>query len=270
MSEKEKEVRVEEESRIKKPTFYTTFSKKIDELLVSGYKTSSLLHIYGDPKTGKTTLSTYIPMISIIKKKKELKPNETFLVISTDGGFSFERLEELCKVHEVDFNTIVEHLAIAEPDTFMQQYYVVTKSLLRTIEERAITPLLVVLDPATVLYRAEYRDVPQKEVLLKARELKPRLESQLFTLLKIAKKYDCLAIVTNIRRQFLGMSEEDRKKRWDFYAGNLFAYVPYATIRLSRVEKTSEDVVVERIIHRYAWYKRAVVRLTEKGFENGE
>lgn len=254
--------------KIKKPKTYTTFSKKLDDLLVGGYKTGNLLHIYGEPKVGKTTLSVYLPIISIMKEKKELKKNEMFLVISTDKGFSIERLEELCKMHGVNFTKVIEHLLISKPNTFYKQYYVVVKELPRIIEEKSIKPLLVALDSATLLYKQEYKDVPQKEILLKARELRPKLEAQLKVLLDIADEYDCITTVTNIRKGFIGMTEEERKRQWDFYAGNLFAYLPYATIRLSRIEKTSDRIIAERIMHRYAGYKRVVVRLTEKGFED--
>jgi len=87
---------------------YTTFCEKLDELF-GGYVTRRLLHVYGDAKTGKTTLSFYLPVISIIKSEPQLlqkyrKP--IFILVSCDAGYEESRLEELCEVHGVDYSKL--------------------------------------------------------------------------------------------------------------------------------------------------------------------
>lgn len=251
---------------------YSTFCKALDDLF-GGYRSGQLLHIYGEAKTGKTTLGFYLPSISIfqtIDPREKTPERYKFIIVSTDAGFRVSRWEELCKAHGVDFSDIYQYLMYYEPSDFNEQYRVVVKTIPSILETQGIRPLLIVLDPATILYREEWKDVSQKEVLLKARQLIPRLESQLVALLRIARKYNCVAVVTNIKKRFLGFGE-DAVRRYDFYGGHAFAYLPYCCLRLEKPDKYGSEVEISVVFHRE---RRPGVsklfRLSEKGFEEVE
>jgi len=247
---------------------FSTFCKKLDELF-GGYQSGKLLHVYGEAKTGKTTLAWYLPTISIYKRLKEqgkFPKHGRFILISTDGGFEVSRWQQLCEVHGVDFDELWKRSLVIETMDFNTQYKTVVYDLPSHISNENIKPLLVTLDPATISYREMWKDVSQREVLLKARELVPKLESQLTTLLRLARQYQCVAIVTNIRKRFMGYYK-DASRQFDFYGGHSFAYLPYCCLRLEKEDVYSNIVTVTNVFHRSSKPSEQVkVLLTEKGF----
>jgi len=247
---------------------YTTFCNKLDSLF-GGYREGKLLHIYGEAKTGKTTLAWYIPTISIFKclsESKKLPKHGRFILISTDGGFEVSRWQQLCEVHNVPFDELWKRSLVIETMDFSTQYKTVVYDLPSHIQSENIKPLLVTLDPATISYREMWKDVKQKDVLLVARELVPKLEAQLIMLLRFARQYNCVSIVTNIKRRFKGFKTENRSK-YDFYGGHSFAYLPYCCLRLEREDVYSNIVTVTNVFHRSSKPSEQIkVLLTEKGF----
>jgi len=248
---------------------YTTFCNKLDSLF-GGYREGKLLHIYGEAKTGKTTLAWYIPTISIFKclsESKKLPKHGRFILISTDGGFEVSRWQQLCEVHNVDFSELWKRSLVIETMDFNTQYKTVVYDLPSHIANENIKPLLIALDPATISYREMWKDVKQKEVLLVARELVPKLEAQLTTLLRLARQYNCVAIITNIRKRFMGFGRSEGKQ-FDFYGGHSFAYLPYCCLRLEKEDVYSNIVTVTNVFHRSSKPSEQIkVLLTEKGFQ---
>ena len=247
---------------------FTTFCNKLDSLF-GGYQKGKLLHIYGEAKTGKTTLAWYIPTISMFKclsESKKLPKHGRFILISTDGGFEVSRWQQLCEVHNVPFDELWKRSLVIETMDFSTQYKTVVYDLPSHIQSENIKPLLVTLDPATISYREMWKDVKQKDVLLVARELVPKLEAQLIMLLRFARQYNCVSIVTNIKRRFKGFKTENRSK-YDFYGGHSFAYLPYCCLRLEREDVYSNIVTVTNVFHRSSKPSEQIkVLLTEKGF----
>jgi len=143
-------------------------------------------------------------------------------------------------------------IRIYEPLNFTEQYETVMRKIPAELGLKISTIKLITLDPATILYREEWRDVPQEKVLLTARRLVP----------------NAVAIVTNIRKQFLGFDPEERKRRFDFYGGHAFAYIPYCCLRLERVYKYDNLIEVTQVYHRTGGYQSIRLRLTRRGFES--
>jgi len=247
---------------------YTTFCNKLDSLF-GGYREGKLLHIYGEAKTGKTTLAWYIPTISIYKclsEAKKLPKHGRFILISTDGGFEVNRWKQLCEAHNVSFDELWKRSLVIETMDFNTQYKTVVYDLPSHIANENIKPLLIALDPATLSYKVMWKDVEQKDVLQVARKLSPKLEAQLDTLLRLARQYQCVSIVTNIKKRFRGFGK-DAEKKYDFYGGQNFAYLPYATLRLEREDVYRDIITVTRVYHRGAKTGEQVkVLLIEKGF----
>ena len=249
---------------------YTTFCRSLDKLF-GGYLEGELLHIFGPGKCGKTTLATYLPIISIYKEKKrrgELRDEHCFIVVNTDRGFSIDRLIQLCEVYEVDFEDIQERLQVYTVYSFKAQSRLLFYDIPEFLDTQGKRPLLISIDPITITYRREWKGVPRERVLLVARELRPELEDQVYTLIKLAGLYKCVATVVNIRRSFRGMTDEERKRTYPFYGGAPFEYLPYATVELYKPDIESEEIEARLWFHRW---KRAGSRvrlvITERGFE---
>jgi len=249
---------------------YTTFCKSLDELF-GGYRIRRLFHVYGDAKTGKTTLSFYLPSISIYKTHRDdlkTRGGKFFVLICTDGGYEEERHAELAEIYEVSWKELEDKILVYEPLTLEDQTRVITVDLRNKIALGEIKPKLITLDTATILYREKWRDIPKDRILETARRYKPQLSAQMQDLLRFARYRHAISIATNIRRAFLGFSEEERARVYDFYGGWEFAYLPYCCLRLQRIEKYGDIIEVTRVYHRTSSSKVINVRLTEKGFED--
>ena len=249
---------------------YTTFCRSLDKLF-GGYLEGELLHIFGPGKAGKTTLASYLAIASIYKEKKrrgELRPEHCFIIINTDRGFSIDRLIQICEAHDVDFEDIQNRLYVYTAYSFKTQSRLLFYDIPEFLDSQNKKPLLISVDPITITYRREWKGVPRDRVLLVARELRPELEDQVYTLIRLAGTYNCVATVVNIRRSFRGMTDEERKRTYPFYGGAPFEYLPYATIELYKPDIESEEIEARLWFHRW---KRSGSRvrlvITERGFE---
>jgi len=87
---------------------YSYGSKVLDEM-TGGLETGILTMAYGETSTGKTTLGAYQPTVSIAKTY-ELEKNDRFIIIDCDGGWDFERIQQIWKANKLDVKQMVAHV----------------------------------------------------------------------------------------------------------------------------------------------------------------
>jgi DNA repair protein RadB len=149
-------------------------SPDIDHLLNGGFEPGTITQVYGEPATGKSTLS-------IIFAVACLRSGKSVIFFDTEG-FSVERFSQ---VAGGDAAALAEHLYIYEPNDFDQQGIMVagTDTVLKT---RNVG--LIVVDSATALYRTD---------LSRGKDAMQKLTRQIVHLLGLGKRYHIPVVVTN-------------------------------------------------------------------------
>ena len=153
-----------------KTEWISTGSKKIDALLGGGIPTGFVTHVYGPPGIGKTNLCLSTTRI-----------DGKILFIDTEGGFSPERLKQIC-------GKIPNNIFIKQVKDFDEQGRVI-RGLCKVLDKDF---KLIVIDSIVSLYRLRVED-DRKKILKIAREL----GKQLAHLSKIAREKKVAIIVTN-------------------------------------------------------------------------
>jgi DNA repair protein RadB len=151
-----------------------TGSPDIDLLLHGGFEPGTITQIYGEPATGKSTLS-------IIFAVACLKSGKSVLFFDTEG-FSIERFSQ---VAGEDAASLAENLYIYEPNDFDQQGVMIagTDTVLKTKNVG-----LIIVDSATALYRTD---------LSRGKDAMQKLTRQIVHLLGLGKRYRIPVVVTN-------------------------------------------------------------------------
>jgi RecA/RadA recombinase len=151
----------------------------LDKKINGGISPENIIMIYGEPETGKTTLTM---QCAIDAAKKNLKT----LFIDCDNTFSPERLNQISKS---DFNQIAQMIILVRPTDFAQQTTLIDH-LPDYIEKNFG---LVVIDTFNSLYRAKIAETTPKTSFTINREL----NRQMATLAQTARTKRLPIIVTS-------------------------------------------------------------------------
>jgi DNA repair protein RadB len=184
-----------------------TGSPDIDLLLHGGFEPGTITQIYGEPATGKSTLS-------IIFAVACLKSGKSVLFFDTEG-FSVERFSQ---VAGEDAASLAENLYIYEPNDFDQQGIMIagTDTVLKTKNVG-----LIVVDSATALYRTD---------LSRGRDAMQKLTRQIVHLLGLGKRYRIPVVVTN------QVYMDTTTNVYMALGGTALEHISKAIIRLTREE----------------------------------
>jgi DNA repair protein RadB len=152
----------------------STGNAALDHLLGGGIEVRTITQFYGEPASGKSTLS----MIAAVTC---LRAGHTVVFIDSEG-FSIERFRQIAGE---DTETIAERLFLFEPFDFEHQGTMIVEAekVLKTQK-----PGLLVMDSATALYRTD---------LEKGRDSIQMLTRQMIQLLGYSKRYEIPVIITN-------------------------------------------------------------------------
>jgi DNA repair protein RadB len=152
----------------------STGNTALDRLLGGGLEIRTITQFYGEPASGKSTLS----MIAAVTC---LRAGHAVVFIDTEG-FSIERFRQIAGT---DTEIIAERLFLFEPIDFEHQGTMIAEAekILKTQK-----PGLLVMDSATALYRTD---------LEKGRDSIQMLTRQMIQLLGYSKRYEIPVIITN-------------------------------------------------------------------------
>lgn len=146
-------------------------NKEFDTLLGGGLQPGNITHIYGVPASGKTNLALMATASATDKGK--------VIYIDCEGGFSTERLKQICNRN---FDEILRNVMLVEPTEFDEQKIAI-KKLNEIVPGSNVS--LIIVDSISVLYRLEEeRDTRE-------------LGRQLAQLLRIARRYKIPVLITN-------------------------------------------------------------------------
>lgn len=147
----------------------------LDDFLGGGIEHKSLTNLYGPPGCGKTNIAL-LTSVSAVKRGKKV------IFIDTEGGFSPERLSQICE----DFDKTSRAIILIEPKNFEEQDKAIGN--LKNVVDKDTG--LIVLDSLVNLYRLELSEENFQKVNRK-------LSGQLALLSKISREKDIPVLITN-------------------------------------------------------------------------
>lgn len=179
---------------------------KLDDFLTKGLPFGCIIDISGASGTGKTQFLLQISINSI-------KKGGTVLYLDTTGGFRPERIIEMQRHHNLDFN-VLDRITVSRITNTSEQI-----QSLQKIEHSDFS--LVVIDNVTDLFSYEY---DEEESIFQKNSLFMKFMHDL-SFIAIRKKIPI--IMTNMIRQIDEKEVENMQKAIDLYT--------HVKIRLSRV-----------------------------------
>jgi DNA repair protein RadB len=190
-----------------------------DDFLEGGYDKDILTTIYGPASSGKTTLCM-LAAIAQAKKQKKV------LFIDTEGGFSIERMKQLCG-DELD--KILSNIIIIKPIGFEEQ-----SDMLGKIEKSVNSKFgLVIVDTITIFYRLEMARTSD------FKEINSGLIQQLSYLTSIARKKDIPVIITN--QVYSDFGKRDDVK---MVGGQILEYSSKCIIKLQNLRENKRKAIL--------------------------
>jgi len=156
----------------------TTGVKGLDALIENGLPFKSLIHIYGESGTGKSTLAIQCAKNCVLKGWK-------VLVLDNERSCSGTRLKNIC---DTDFSEIAQSIFVCEPTSFENQSETV-ENLEKYITDKT---KMIIIDTITTHYRLALTEKSEKNVVLNR-----ELNRQLALLKNLAKEFDLTVLMTN-------------------------------------------------------------------------
>ena len=219
-----------------------TGSKILNEMLDGGYEKDAITTIYGPAGSGKTVLCLLCAM-NIAKSGKKV------IYVDTEGGFSVERLRQICSSISWDYKKVLENIIFLKPTSFEEQ----KKSFenLRDLVNDRIG--LIVVDTIAMLYRLE---------LGKSEEIKDvnrELGRQIAYLTEIARKNKIPVLITN-----QVYTDFDEKDKVNIVGGDILKYGSKCLIELQITPNSNRRAILRK--HRsLAEQKDILFRIVEGG-----
>ena len=187
-------------------------------------ESKAITNFFGEPGTGKTN-------VCLLAALSCAERGGIVTYIDTEGGFSVERLKQLCPTK---WDTILRRIELMEPKDFKEQ-----DTCIKSIAGKRTD--LVILDSAVALYRLEYSESKPKiqspknrgisdEVLRASR----KLSKQISILSNLAREKGIPVIITAHTFRNWGTG------KMEIVGGDTLKYWSKAIISIEKTNRTSE------------------------------
>lgn len=228
----------------------STGIKGLDDAIQNGLPFKTLIHVYGESGTGKSTFAMQCAKNCVVSGWK-------VLVLDNERTCSSTRLKTIC---ETNYTEIAQSIFVYEPASFENQS--------ETIEalEKYITDKtkMIIIDTLTTQYRRALTEKSDKNILLNK-----NLNRQLAILKDLAIRFDLLVFVTNQVRG--AMKRPDEKDGMEPVAAAILNYWADYEIRLDFLPDRQMSKRIATITkHQTKTGKLSIeVRLTDEGIQEG-
>lgn len=179
----------------------STGAKILDSFLEGGYENDVITTLYGPAGSGKTNLC-------LLASKTIAKEGKKVLFMDSEGGFSSDRLKQICHDNDLELKDIMENMLFLKPTSFEEQ-----EGDIKKLKEFASDNVgLMIIDTISMHYRLE---LGKSEEVNKTNQI---LSEQLNSLLQIARKNNIPVLITN-----QVYSDFDNKEQVRMVGGNILA-----------------------------------------------
>ena len=219
-----------------------TGSNILDTMLEDGYEKDVITTVYGPAGSGKTVLCL-LCAITVARSGKKV------IYVDTEGGFSVERLKQICTSINNDFKKILDNIIFLKPTSFAEQ----KKSFERLKEIVNDKIGLIVVDSIAMLYRLELGKSDE------VHDVNRELGKQIAFLTEIARNKQIPILITNqIYHDF------DNKDKVNIVGGDILKYGSKCLIELQITPNGNRRAILRK--HRsIAEEKEIVFKIVEGG-----
>ncbi len=212
-----------------------TGSKILDTLLGGGYETGIVTTIYGPAGSGKTTLCILCAVTAARNGKK-------ILYIDTEGGFSVERLQQICGAISQNYTKILAQFIFLKPTNFQEQ-----KQAFEKLKDMLTDKInLIIIDSIAMLYRLEMGRTDD------VYETNRELGRQLGFLIEIARKQNISVLITN-----QVYSDFEEKDKIHIVGGDILKYQSKCLLELQVTPEKNRRLIVQK--HRHIPQEREIL-----------
>jgi len=212
----------------------STGSADLDKWLFGGYEKDIITTIFGPAGCGKSNFS-------ILASVHAAKDKGKVIFIDTEGGFSVERVRQMCRDAE-DTKKVLENIVLLKPTNFEEQWAAFGKLLKEIRENNNIS--LIVVDGMTMLYRLELAEAKKEKNIEQIEIINSKLAKQMRLLAEISRKRNIPVVITNqVYSEFLSEKDFDAGKERGVFmvGGDILKYWSKCIIELknSRGKRTA-------------------------------
>ncbi len=201
-----------------------TGSKILDIMLEGGYEKDAITTIYGPAGSGKTVLCI-LCSVGIAKSGKKV------IYVDTEGGFSVERLNQICSSIKWDYKKIIENIIFLKPTSFEEQ-----KKSFEKLKELVNDRIgLIVVDTIAMLYRLEMGKSEEFQ------DVNRELANQISCLTEIARKKNIPILITN-----QVYADFDMKEKVNIVGGDILKYGSKCLIELQITPNGNRKAIVRK------------------------
>ncbi len=219
-----------------------TGSKILDGMLEGGYERDVVTTVYGPAGSGKTVLCL-LCAINVARNNKKV------VYVDCEGGFSIERLKQICSHISQDYKKILDNIIFLKPTSFVEQKKSFEK--LRDIANDKIG--LIVVDTIAMLYRLE---LGKSEEIY---DINRELGRQIAYLTEIARKSNIPVLITN-----QVYADFDEKDKVNIVGGDILKYGSKCLIELQITPNGNRRAIIRK--HRSLQSEREILfKIVEGG-----
>lgn len=203
----------------------STGSYDLNKWIYGGYDKDIITMIYGPAGSGKTNFC-------MMATASQARKGHKVIFVDTEGGFSIERLKQLCGE---ETEKALKNILLLKPTNFEEQDDSLTK-LLKEIKNDANIGLIVI-DGMTMLYRLELAEAKQENKNIQA--INSKLARHMRILASISRNRNIPIIVTNqVYYGFINQEEfqEGKEKQARPVGGDITGYWSKCIIELKTGE----------------------------------
>ena len=201
-----------------------TGSKILDEMLQGGYEKDVITTVYGPAASGKTVLCL-LCSINVARLGKKV------VYVDTEGGFSIQRLKQICSHISQDYMKILDNIIFLRPTSFAEQ----KKSFEKLKEIVSDKVGLIVVDTIAMLYRLELGKSEEVQ------DVNRELGKQISYLTEIARKKNIPVLITN--QVYTDFDERDKV---NIVGGDILKYGSKCLIELQITPNNNRRAILRK------------------------
>ncbi len=199
----------------------STGSQVFDDMLRGGYENDIITTVFGPAGSGKTNLCMLCALGTISNGKR-------VIYIDSEGGFSIERLKQLCPDN---YEKIIDSIIFLKPTSFEEQ-----KNSFEKLREMVNEKIgLIVVDSISMLYRLELGK--NEDVYNTNRDL----GLQISYLTEIARNKNIPILLTN-----QVYSSFDERDKINMVGGDILKYGSKCLIELQKAHKNKRKAILRK------------------------